>query len=403
MGPQQVLRTALLAGLVALTATASADPRGFRSQTHEKVAVIDLGPPDDGATRRKLQAAIVAAGLEPVIGDGVEDALAGEVTDPDAVQLAAAMDQAQRSFGALQCSDATAAAKKAIEIGAARQAAGRKTPELPRAWAYVLLCADRAGNFDAAMLAARRLAALGGAPDLVDANVRAKYPAIDAVSNRDVVEIDISAGDGAAIWIDHARAGTSPVHATLSAGEHLIAAAAGDKRGATTVTIAPHAAPITLGLAEQSAPWTKLAQRVSGWAGKAQPPSELAWVLGQVHARIALIRRGDVVEAWGQAGRAEAPHKLGGDDGTRKLGEIEPLMALVIDRVHTWADHAPDPDQPLLVESAQDRKRRDGGKTEEPTKWWVYATVLGALAAGATIIYLHDTAGTTQRVDLHYP
>jgi hypothetical protein len=401
MGAQQVLRATVC--VAALAATASADPRGFRSQTHEKVAVIDLGPPDDGATRRKLQAAIVAAGLEPVIGDGVEDALAGELTDPDAVELAAAIDQAQRAFGALQCSDATSAAKKAIEIGAARQAAGRKTPELPRAWAYVLLCADRAGNFDAAMQASRSLAALGGAPDLVDANVLAKYPPIDAVSNRDVVDVDISAGDGATIWIDHARAGASPLHVVLPAGEHLIAAAAGDKRGATTVTLAPHAAPITLGLAEQAAPWAKLAQRVAGWSGKAQPASELAWVLGQVHARIALIRRGDTVEAWGQAGRAEAPHRLGGDDGTRKLAETDQLMALVIDRVHTWSDHAPDPDKPLMVESMEDRKRRDGGKQEEPTKWWVYATVLGALAAGATIVYMHDSAGNSQRVELHYP
>ena len=101
--------------------------------------------------------------------------------------------------------------------------------------------------------------------------------------------------------------------------------------------------------------------------------------------------------------RVEAPHKLGGDDGTRKLAETDQLMALVIDRVHTWSDHAPDPDQPLLTEPRNGMKRSDGGREEEPTKWWVYATVLGALAAGATIVYMHDSAGNTQRVELHYP
>jgi len=369
----------------------------------DRVAVIDLGPADSGAARRKIAAAVVAAGLEPVIGDGVEDALAGEPGDPDAVQLAAAMDQAQRAFGALHCSDATAAAHKAIAIGAARQAAGRAVPELSRAWAYVLLCADRAGAFDVAMQASRRLAALGGAPDLVDAAVLAKYPAVDAIADRDLVDVEIQAEAGAAVWVDHQRIGAAPVHAILAAGDHLIAAAAGDKRGATEVTIAPHQPPVGVVMAAQAAPWAKLAQRIASWQGKPQPASELAWVLGQVHARIALIRRGDIVEAWGQAGRVEAPHKLGGDDGTRNLGEVDRLMALVIDRIHTWTDHAPDPDQPLLVESKDERKRRDGGREEEPTKWWVYATVLGAIAAGATIVYLHDAASNTQRVELHYP
>src|SRR5262249_16209979 len=141
--------------------------------------------------------------LEPVIGDGVEDALAGELGEPDALQLAAAMDQAQRAFGALSCGEASTAAMKAVEIGAARQAAGRPVPELPKAWAYVLLCADRGGTTDVAIQAATRLAAVGGAPDLVPAAVLAKYPAVDATQGRDLVDVEIKADAGAAIWIDH--------------------------------------------------------------------------------------------------------------------------------------------------------------------------------------------------------
>ncbi|MBA3541712.1 MAG: hypothetical protein H0T79_19010, partial [Deltaproteobacteria bacterium] len=50
---------------------------------HERVAVIDLGPADGGVVRQRLAAAIVAARLAPVIGDGVEDALAGDSVDRD--------------------------------------------------------------------------------------------------------------------------------------------------------------------------------------------------------------------------------------------------------------------------------------------------------------------------------
>ena len=46
------------------------------------------------------------------------------------------------------------------------QAAGLPVPELPRAWAYVLLCADRDGQLDVALQAANQLRALGGWPDV---------------------------------------------------------------------------------------------------------------------------------------------------------------------------------------------------------------------------------------------
>ena len=81
--------------------------------------------------------------LEPMPCPTFEDALAGEATDQDAVRIAAAMAEAQRAYGALDCTVATAAAKAGIGIGAARQAAGLAVPELARAWTYVLLCADR--------------------------------------------------------------------------------------------------------------------------------------------------------------------------------------------------------------------------------------------------------------------
>jgi hypothetical protein len=362
--------------------------------------VIDLGPDAEaGAARRQLQAGIVAAGLDAVIGDGVDDALAGIALDPDGVQLAAAMDEAQRAFGALDCKATIAAATRAIELGAARQAGALAVPELPRAWTLVLACADRGGDVDTAMLAAQRLRALG----VPDDALLARYPEVDAVIDRELVTIDVVAEvAGADVWIDHRRAGTSPLHVALPAGRHLVAAGKGDRRGVVTGTVVATQPTVEVAMPKQAGPWSDVAARVAGWKGAMPAPKELGWVLAHVHARIALVRRGDSVEVWGRAGLAEVPRRLGGVDGARTLADADRAIALVVDRVHAWNDHAPDPDQPLLTETPQERAKRSG-RTNTPTKWWVYAAIAGAVAIGVAIIYVHDNASDTQHVELKYP
>src|SRR5512144_1338231 len=135
MGLERVLQEAAVAVAATLLAHVAAAPAAPATKTQrERVAVIDLGPAADSAdrasARAKLAAAVVAAGLEPVLGDGVEDALAGVVADRDALALAAALAEAQRAFGALECPAAIAAGKQAAGIAAARQAAGLPAPEL---------------------------------------------------------------------------------------------------------------------------------------------------------------------------------------------------------------------------------------------------------------------------------
>jgi hypothetical protein len=367
--------------------------------------VIDIGPTDDGA-RQKLAASVVAGGLEPVIGDGVEDALAGINSDRDALALAVAMADAKDKFGALACPEATAAAHTAIAIGAARQAAGLAVPELPRAWTYVLLCADRTGDASTAVLAASRIRALGGAPE-VDPELLAKYPDIDALSNRDVIEIEITSEvAGADVYVDFQRVGKAPLKLAIATGPHIMAAASGSRRGVVTGTVVRKQPVVAIPLPDQAGPWSSLAARVASWQGKLPKPKELAWVLREVDARVALVRHGDTVEAWGHAGEGEPVRRLGNDDGVRKLAEADALVALIADRVQTWSDRAPDPDQPLLVETPAERRARGIGKKgeqEEPTRWWVYATIAGALLGGALVIYAHDTAEDTQRVELKYP
>jgi hypothetical protein len=344
--------------------------------------------------------------MEPVIGDGVEDALAGINTERDGIALAAAMADAKEKFGALACTEATAAAQHAIEIGAARQAAGLAVPELPRAWAYVLLCADRGGDSAAALVAASRIRTLGGTAE-IDAKLLAKYPDVDALSNRDVIEIEITSDAGADVWVDFQKVGKAPLKLALATGPHIMAAATGSKRGVVTGTVIRKQPVVTIPLQDQAGAWSNLAARIASYHGKMPKPKELAWVLREVDARVALVRHGDVVEAWGHAGQGEPVRRLGNDDGVRKLDEAQALVALVVDRVQTWSDRAPDPDQPLLVETPDERRAR-GSKDllreeEQPARWWVYAAIAGAIVAGAVVIYANDSADNTQRVELTYP
>jgi hypothetical protein len=401
MGAQQVLRTVACAVLIASPALAGGGWKATAPKLHERVAVIDLGPADDGAQRRVVMAALVDAGLDVAMGDGIDDALAGVATDRDGLLLAAAMRDAEHSFGALKCNDAVKSARTAIGLAAQRQAAGLAVPELTHAWAYMLLCADKNGDTNGATLAAARLRALGGSPD-IDAQLLARYPDIDAVSNREVVEIDVQPEvAGATIYVDFAPA--TGTHLTLPAGEHVIAAAQGARRGYVAGPAIPSQKSVAIPMPDQGGAYAAIAARVAGWNGKVPPESELADVMKAAHARVAIVRHGDTVEAFGHAGLAEPVRRLGGDDGTRPIADVDRLAALVADRVHTWNDHAPDPDQPLLVEDVRSRAAKKLAEGQEPTKWWVYATIGGALLAGAIVIYAHNSESDTQRVELHYP
>ena len=372
--------------------------------------MIDLGPggPGDGAVRKDLAAAAVASGFEVALGDGIEDALAGGDVDKDSVQLAGALAEAQRAFGALDCKAALAASARTIGIAAARQAAGLAVPELAKAWTYILLCADRTGDVDRAHQAAIRLRALGGsAGKEVPADVWKKYPDVDTVVDRELVALEITADTpGATIWIDFERRGTAPLQVLLPVGEHVIAAASKTRRGWAAGTAVKTQKQLQIPTQDQRGPSSEVAQRVTSWKGKLPSPVELGWVMGKVRARVVLVRTGDRVEAWGRIGLSEAPHRLGDDDGVAKASDpadVKRMLALVTDRVLGWNDRSPDPDQPLLVEDPKGKRGFEVKDRDGPTKWWVYAAIIGAVAGAAVLVYSQDTGETIQRVELHYP
>src|SRR3569623_1245067 len=400
MGAQQVLRAAACAVLIASPAVAGSAWKGTSPKLHERVAVIDLGPSDEQAHKQILEAA-VEAGLAPILDAGIDEALSGVAVDRDGLAHAAAMADAEHAFGALKCSDAVKAARIAIGLAAQRQAAGLPVPELTHALAYVLLCADKAGDANQARLTATRLRALGGSTD-IDATLMARYPEMDAAMGRELFELDIQPEVAdAAVYIDFAPA--SSTHVVIAAGEHIIAAGKGARRGYVAGPAVPSQKQVAIPMPDQTGGNGALAARVASWKGQMPSPAELGDVLQSVHARIALVRHGDTVEAWGHAGLAQPVKRLGGDDGPRPLGDVARLAQLAADRVQAWNDHAPDPDQPLLVEDVRTRAAKKLAEGQEPTKWWVYATIGAAVLAGAVVIYAHDSASDTQRVELHYP
>ena len=396
MGAQRVLQAVGVA-LVCASAPVAAAP------LHERAAVVDLGPDDGGTIRKELLASLVAAGFDVVIGDGIEDALAGKSLDKDLAELAAAMADAQRAFGAFDCTAAVPAANKAIAIAAQRQAAGLAVPELPRALSYVLLCADKAGDVDRAMQTARWLRAAGGSTD-VPADVWKKYPDVDTVIDPEHVALEIETDvKDATVFVDFKPAGKAPLKVQLTRSEHVIAVAAGSRRGWATGTADPKQPKLVIPTVERGGASSPLAARIASWKGEKPSADELAWVMGEVRARIVLVRRGDTVEVWGRAGRAEQPRLLGGEDGIAKISDAEDrkrVVALAVDRVQTWNDRAPDPDQPLLVEKPGEGRF---SKKDEPTKWWVYATLAGAVLGAAAIIYVNDAGTDRQRVELKFP
>ena len=327
-------------------------------------------------------------------------ALAGTDVDRDAIVLAAAMSAAERSFGQLDCAKTVTSAQTALPILAARQAGGIAVPELPRAVAYLLLCADRTGDTDAAMRAASKLRAVGGSPDVAPAIV-AKYPAIDVFAAV-AVEVDVTTEvPGAQLWIDFQPGPVSPAHLALLPTEHVIAAAAGSRRGSLIGTPIASQPNLVVAMPEQASEWSAVAARIASWHGKLPSAAELTWVLAKVHARAALVRHDDVVEVWGHAGLAEPVRRLGDDDGIRSISDVDRAAALIADRVTTWNEHAPDPDQPLLVEDIRARAR--AGKSETPTKWWVFATIGAAALAAVVLVIAHYEDNDVQRVELHYP
>lgn len=400
MGAQQVHRAAVCAALVALTLPAIA----VAGSRDEPVIVIDLRP---GADLDESRAAFHAqlgqiAGIAPRRDGGVEDALAGEPGDTDGPALTAALDAARAAYGDLDCKTAAAHADVAIDLVAARQAAGLDDGSAARSgWAYALLCADHDGDLRRAQLAAQQLRNLGvtsGDDAGISAATWARYPEIDASTDRDIVALTVDTAAGATVWVDHAAVGVAPVTVYVAAGEHVVAASDGPRRSAGRVTVAGKPVTAKLELVDRTGAYSSVAAVVKGWRdGSLTPTAEsLGTVMDALGVRFALILAGrSTVQVWGRGPRDDLPRKI--DDAP--VDDVMAIGSMITDRVAAWDGRSPDPDLPLLVESPEDRATRDRGT---PNRWWVYAAIVGAVVLGTTVLYLQDTADDRQTITVSF-
>jgi hypothetical protein len=442
MGSQQILRAAALVAVTAVSATAhaqAAPPGKAPSSTASSsaisttggspVVVVDLasGSADGAAVLRQE---LSNAGFALLTAPDLDAANAGLDGGKDLGEALAALELARSSFGALDCPAAQQAAEAAIATLAARGAAGIDgNAQLSTAWSYLLLCRDRAGDLDGAMRAAQALRALppaasraASAPAGVDAAVWAKYPEVDVTTNRDIVELTITAEPGAVLTIDQRPVGTSPATVFLPAGRHVVAAAQGSRRAALWIDLSKRSATVAIRMFEQDAPLSRISERVAGW--KARPPdgkqvaSYLENLLTAAQGRpwnpsssrsplLVLVGvSGDPRRAqlWASDGPGVLPEEI---ELTLEAteGQTGPQGTAVIAALHKralqWREAEPVPE--ILV-NAPDAGNVDLDRDAKPvTKWWVYAAIAGAVAVGGAVIVANELADDTQRIELRVP
>lgn len=376
MGAVQVLRVAV-AGVVA-TALAAAP-----AAAAPVVVVVDARATAVPTEAAALRDRFAAAALEPVGGTRAE-AWAGRGEDD--LALDAALAEAQDGFGQLDCGRARPWAERAALLAAARTAAGAdERGRASRAWTYLLLCADRDGDRPAARHAADRVRALGGSP-AVTADVWARYPEIDAAIDRDIVAITVTGPAGAAVTLDDAPLGRAPTTGFAHAGRHVLAAPG----GATWITV--QGKPLTVEV-PATPPSDAALAAIAGLVTEARSGVEASRA-----AAIALAADAELVAVLEPDGQVALWQRL--RKTTVAIGRGTPdAMVAAAGRAHAAAhERAPDPTLPLLREPRTTAKPQ-----RDPTRWWVYAAIGGALVAGAAAIYAADAGDDHQRFELSFP
>ncbi len=349
----------------------------------------------------------------------------GRAATASATELDQAMAQAQQAMAALACNEVAIHAARATALALADVLRGANHgPALKTALRYQLLCADQTGRVDDAMYLAERLRAarhlVGAAADddTLDRTLLARYPALDAATDREIVPLTITVDDtsqaNTEIWIDMQRRGIAPLATFVSVGHHMVAAVRNGQAVAVDYRIEPRTAAVQLPLSKAApiggtlapgqgnlpAPAAALLlQWRNGNATAEQQQLVVAAVAAAMNAKRVLVFDGPASTAW---------HPIGATDGQVTFIAVGATHVRTTDELTTLADRAsgsnaklraPAPDQPLLLDSALPKRDASDG---EPTKWWVYASVLGAVAAGAAIIYAQDASTDHQTIQVRW-
>jgi PEGA domain len=387
MGSQQIFRNAVavLAVAIATSGSVAGDP---------SVVVVDLRTNGDPAVVAALVDALTDVHLAPVSDDRGR-VLAGR--DPLDLMADAALGQAKDGYGQLDCGWARPSAELAARLLASAGPGGRIDVErTTRAWTYVLLCADRDGDRPMARYAADRVRAGGGAAN-IPADLAGRFPDIDAALGAEIVPVTITGPVGALVTLDDRPIGSAPTTVLVTAGKHMVAVADRTGAGATVITVQGRAMSIAVDYEIASnvdivALWPHLrAWRVAG----AVDPTTLAGTMATLDVELAaVIDSHGAIELW------QRPSKRSQSPSSIVVGHGDPAAIAVAARSAYDLAHerAPTIDVPILREHDHPKPT-----VQDPTRWWIYAAIGGALVAGAVSIYAADSGDDHQRFELRFP
>lgn len=401
-------------------------------QTPEPVLVIDARP--DAATSAAMatsRAALFAdIARSPDItskADGDADlvaALAGQLRSPADVERDAAAEQvraAATAYGQLDYAAADQAADRAVVALASLRA---KSPgdkaifgHLQRAYVYKLLSAHNRGDSDAAMSVRtqlERLASAGagsGRPDGITDLVWNLYAPLDATANAPIHEVEVQSAPGATVWIDHIQVGQvsgGSLKAPVAQGRHLIAVAKGKGHRAIAVEVTNDGQVVKITVPEPptESQHLPISQLVGDWQrGVSEPDgAAIGALLGRLGAQFALVLNNgptkngaptaDIVAVWSlpTTGQIALPLLV---EAAAKIDDIGRAVSI---QSRGRRRTGPEPGVPLLRETRKDTTGKRDAKKKP--KWWVYATIIGAVAAGATLFLANDFVDSRQRIEL---
>ncbi len=385
------------------------------------IALLDLKQRITPVQAAGIVAAMTIQGL-PIaawFGTHANVAVAGST-----IELNTAMNQAQTAMAALQCNDVMVPAAQTAALAAAavvRSVGGGL--ELKTATRYQLRCADQNGKFDDAMYYAQRLrlvrALVGTVPgdDDIDGTLLARYPAIDAAIDNELVEVTIQAeatnGGAVDVWIDMQKRGVAPYRGFISHGRHSVIAATPTQAVATeqfidrrTTTI-QLALPVVIDDVPKATPTQLSAEMqalLSQWRRtgltNVQQQRVVSAIAAASQAKRVLVFDGPASTMW---------HPVGGTaDGSVAFAAVGNATVRSTTELASIADRAngsqarlraPAPDQPLLLDNTL--PARDADRSDK-TQWWVYGAVLGAVAAGAAVVYFNDANNDRQRIEVRW-
>lgn len=389
----------------------------------EPVVIIDARR--TSADLPLLAAGTVATNLGKIGGLTVVDgerATAGLGIGPRQAAARTALTKGRLARDSADCATAVGHARTAILALAAAEASGDShDDELADAYGINLHCAASAtapmaqsalANLETlAARGARRASAILAARD---------HLVIDATANRPLVTLTIESQPAPAdVWIDHKRIGRAPLSVHLPDGEHLIAVAVVDADGQRSpeshstalykVIEAPTAALAVALTPQPKTPLELAATTVASWQHQEDgiDVAAMTTLLAALATRFAVVivdsgsslaagTDGVLLRVWGKASQNDKAQPL----GEFRSSELLELGSFIQNRAALWDGRGPNPDLPVTVNVTENGMNQ---QTKEPQKWWVYASIIGAVLVGAAAVYASDAVDDRQKIELTWP